>query len=443
MQDNDDVVAGASTVSLKCPIGFFRMNTPVRSASSQSLQCFDAMSFFSINEQLPTFTDPSSKKPIKFKDLAVDQYTYDILQAIPEDYGSVVVEPDAEWHTEDGKYGSELWMEANKAAMFPEHDSEDTKEASEKPVKKDRKEKSAEILHLSSDDEDADGSSFTKQPPRSTVRQKQSQVIDLTLSSDEEDESANVSSANTSYAPPLGPQDSVQKVPLPFTLKRNRESEEHSPNESEKRRLVESVSVSGAGNEVTSNGSSNLQSPAVAEISPDAPQVSLNETPGNQQERTSSVQQDRLHSDAQEGPQNSLPDSPPSNSQVRPYSEPQSTSLPPLILPHLGPPAAPAQQSSPQPNFTTMTRPAINYQPPQQYRPYQVTGQPQVAYQPKDLHQPMHQPRFGDLQPISTTHPAPSPQPLPRPTYAKPTNPTYRPPSQRNNNGCANNYKTW
>lgn len=202
MQDNDDVVAGASTVSLKCPIGFFRMNTPIRSVSSQSLQCFDAMSFFSINEQLPTFTDPSSKKPIKFKDLAVDQYTYDILQAIPEDYGSVVVEPDAEWHTEDGKYGSEVWMEAKKAGKFTEHNSENKKEASEKPVKKDRKEKSAEILDLSSDDEDADGSSFTKQPPRSSVRQKQSQVIDLTLSSDEEDESANVSTANTSYAPP-------------------------------------------------------------------------------------------------------------------------------------------------------------------------------------------------------------------------------------------------
>lgn len=424
MQDNDDVVAGASTVSLKCPIGFFRMQTPIRSIHSQSLQCFDAMSFFSINEQLPTFTDPSSKKPIKFKDLAVDGFTHQILQAIPDDYGSVVVEPDAEWHTEDGEYGSEAWMEAKKAGKFPEF-NEAEKQPSAKPVKNEKQEKSAEVLDLSSDDEDADVSSYAKAPRQPPVK-KQPQVIDLTLSSDDEDEADNggvnddahavgidndavpvnlniVGTSNDDVERRLPPLHTPKDAPAQVSLKRNRDSEDQSSNIIDKRRNIESHSVQNstpvsASNSVLSGGHTPNGNPPDPFILRDSGQLPTSHSPQTP------------FSSAHPTPQPPQPEQIRRNDQLSTQQRERSPWVPqPLTLPQI------------TNNFTVKPDPFV---PPRQehnvIRPTQEV---------------VHQPSFGELQTIP-----PAPPTLPRPTFARLSHPIYRPPSQRDN---GSHYHGW
>ncbi|TIB94976.1 hypothetical protein E3Q18_04068 [Wallemia mellicola] len=424
MQDNDDVVAGASTVSLKCPIGFFRMQTPIRSIHSQSLQCFDAMSFFSINEQLPTFTDPSSKKPIKFKDLAVDGFTHQILQAIPDDYGSVVVEPDAEWHTEDGEYGSEAWMEAKKAGKIPEFNKAE-KQPSAKPVKNEKQEKSAEVLDLSSDDEDADGSSYAKAPPRPPAK-KQQQIIDLTLSSDEEDEVNNdganddanivstgndagpvnlntVGSSNDDVDQRLPPLHIPQEAPAQVSLKRNRDSDDQASNILDKRRNIESNVESNiesnsvqnstpvsASNSVLSGArtpNGNPPGPFILRESGPLPASHSPQTPFSSAHPTPQPQQEQI----------------PRNDQQNIHQRERSPWVPqPLTLPQISN------------NFTVKPDPFVP--PRQEHR----------VIQPNQ--EVVHQPSFGELQGIP-----PAPPTLPPPTFARLPHPIYRPPSQRDN----------
>ena len=191
-QDQDDVLTVSFTLNLRCPIGFFRMKTPIRSTQSASIQCFDATSFFSMNEQTPTFTDPIQNKPIKFKDLAVDGYTNSILQCTPDEVESVTVEPDGEWHTDDGKHGSQRWMELNKSSIS-NHVEKSSSKQSNLDLQEDKKtiNKNDEILSLSSDEEDERGGDGNISLKQSAQKSKNKQVIDLTLSSDEEDENSS------------------------------------------------------------------------------------------------------------------------------------------------------------------------------------------------------------------------------------------------------------
>ncbi|VDB99640.1 unnamed protein product [Peniophora sp. CBMAI 1063] len=107
--DDDDIVAGPSKISLKCPLSYMKIATPARSAACVHPSCFDAMSWFSVNEQTTTWTCPICEKPINQEELIVDGYFDEILKATHEDTEDVMVQADGEWHTADNEYASPAW----------------------------------------------------------------------------------------------------------------------------------------------------------------------------------------------------------------------------------------------------------------------------------------------------------------------------------------------
>ena len=101
---DEEIVTGASTLKLTCPLTYVRMVTPCRSDLCEHIQCFDAQSFFSLNEQSPQWLCPVCNQTVQAEQLRLDGYVEDILQRVPTDVDTVLVESDGSWHTSDGKY---------------------------------------------------------------------------------------------------------------------------------------------------------------------------------------------------------------------------------------------------------------------------------------------------------------------------------------------------
>ncbi|PWY99663.1 hypothetical protein BCV70DRAFT_200589 [Testicularia cyperi] len=104
--EDEEIQEGAATMSLKCPLSYMRMTTPCKSNFCPHVQCFDAYSFFSVNEQSPSWTCPVCNRTIKPEDVVIDGYVADILKRVPQDEETVIVEPDGAWRTADGKVSS-------------------------------------------------------------------------------------------------------------------------------------------------------------------------------------------------------------------------------------------------------------------------------------------------------------------------------------------------
>ncbi|KAF2404207.1 hypothetical protein EJ06DRAFT_526299 [Trichodelitschia bisporula] len=92
-----DIEVGVSVLSLKDPVSYGRISTPCRANSCTHNQCFDAASFLQMQEQAPLWSCPICSKPVKYDDLAVDEYVKDILQSTPQSAESVQVQPNGEW----------------------------------------------------------------------------------------------------------------------------------------------------------------------------------------------------------------------------------------------------------------------------------------------------------------------------------------------------------
>lgn len=102
----DDIEVGTSTLSLRDPLSYTRIQAPCRSVHCSHTQCFDASFYFMSNEQSPTWTCPHCSKTLRPEDLFIDGYFDDILKRVPEDEDNVEVDPDGSWHTRDGKVTS-------------------------------------------------------------------------------------------------------------------------------------------------------------------------------------------------------------------------------------------------------------------------------------------------------------------------------------------------
>lgn len=114
--EDDDIQQGAATISLKCPLSYMRIATPSRSVHCSHVQCFDATSFFSVNEQTPAWACPICNKTVKVDEMIMDGFLDDILKRVPQDEDSVIVEPDGQWRTSDGKVTSGGTGQATPAA---------------------------------------------------------------------------------------------------------------------------------------------------------------------------------------------------------------------------------------------------------------------------------------------------------------------------------------
>lgn len=99
--NDPDVVATSEVLSLKCPLTYGRLKDPCRSTTCSHIQCFDVTSYLYLQEQGPQWLCPICNKPATFENLAIDEYVKDILDTTDEDTEQVTIEPDGQLRKEN------------------------------------------------------------------------------------------------------------------------------------------------------------------------------------------------------------------------------------------------------------------------------------------------------------------------------------------------------
>ncbi|RYP07267.1 hypothetical protein DL765_009219 [Monosporascus sp. GIB2] len=196
--NDPDVVATSQVLSLRCPLSYTRLMTPCRSILCSHIQCFDANSYLQLQEQGPQWVCPVCNKPAPFENLAVDEYVRDILENTSESQEQVTIEPDGQWRTQAGESeprrsrysGNNAKAEADDdisilsdSRAFNGTTNRQFLEESSPPTP------SHSMFNIAT----PSGASTTasREPssvPRSGNGKRPAEVIDLTLSSDEDDE---------------------------------------------------------------------------------------------------------------------------------------------------------------------------------------------------------------------------------------------------------------
>lgn len=160
-------------MSLKDPISTLRIVTPCRSTVCTHNQCFDADSFLQLQEQAPTWTCPICNKTISFEALAVDEYVQDILSKA-RNTDQVTIQPNGEWSTE-----KDLKPKHNN---HDDDSDDDLVEITDYRVQAIKSEAAPTPTSLSTPPLPSREPSIA---PRSTQK-RTSEVVDLTLSDDED-----------------------------------------------------------------------------------------------------------------------------------------------------------------------------------------------------------------------------------------------------------------
>ncbi|GAA5917532.1 hypothetical protein JCM8208_001582 [Rhodotorula glutinis] len=106
INSDEDVDASALGVSLRDPLAYTRIEIPIRSAHCEHIACFDATTWFEVNEQTPQWQCPICSKTLKVDDIVVDGYFEDILKVCSSAVDAVTVEPDGTWRSDNDKYGT-------------------------------------------------------------------------------------------------------------------------------------------------------------------------------------------------------------------------------------------------------------------------------------------------------------------------------------------------
>ncbi|KAL5199995.1 hypothetical protein ABZP36_021198 [Zizania latifolia] len=94
---DSDILEGPSRVSLKCPISFRRIKTPIKGCLCKHYQCFDYNNYMEMNLRKPTWRCPCCNTPSNFIDLRIDQKMIKILQETGNDTIDVLVFADGSW----------------------------------------------------------------------------------------------------------------------------------------------------------------------------------------------------------------------------------------------------------------------------------------------------------------------------------------------------------
>ena len=203
IQDTD-IEATSSVMSLKCPISTLRIDVPCRSTVCTHNQCFDASSFLQLQEQAPTWTCPLCYKTVHFEALTVDQYVNDILNQTPKSVDQVIIEPTGEWYQASDN-DSPSRSNGNHASS----DDEDLVEIKDMPRVAAVKSEATGPLMRTPPTSSREQSISSGAPPSTGDKRSRGNIIDLTFSSDEDDQpprapkrqSTNTSSATLSCFP--------------------------------------------------------------------------------------------------------------------------------------------------------------------------------------------------------------------------------------------------
>uniref|UniRef100_A0ACD6A5E3 Uncharacterized protein n=1 Tax=Avena sativa TaxID=4498 RepID=A0ACD6A5E3_AVESA len=94
---DSDILEGPSRVTLKCPISFRRMKTPVKGRLCKHHQCFDYDNYMEMNLKKPTWRCSFCNTPASFTDLRIYQKMAKVLEETGDDIIDVLVFPDGSW----------------------------------------------------------------------------------------------------------------------------------------------------------------------------------------------------------------------------------------------------------------------------------------------------------------------------------------------------------
>ncbi|KAF2086957.1 zf-MIZ-domain-containing protein, partial [Saccharata proteae CBS 121410] len=193
--DDPDIEATSTVMSLKDPVSYVRISLPCRSSICLHNQCFDASFFLQLQEQAPTWTCPVCNRVLLFESLVVDQYVQDILMNTSTSTDQVTIEPDGKWS--QGNKTEEAQRGGTKRSYEDDDDSDDdlVEIIPDDRVKRLKQETSqtpyplANTPPISSREQSTTGSAAaTNAPGSGSNRQKRkSEVIDLTLSDDDDE----------------------------------------------------------------------------------------------------------------------------------------------------------------------------------------------------------------------------------------------------------------
>lgn len=95
--DDDDLVATTTFHSLRDPVTFERIETPVRSTRCRHIDPIDAKAYLQLQMQGPTWKCTICNREINFSDLVVDEYFEDVLKRVPRNADEVEIHPDGTW----------------------------------------------------------------------------------------------------------------------------------------------------------------------------------------------------------------------------------------------------------------------------------------------------------------------------------------------------------
>ncbi|AEO69528.1 fdeb5bbb-d0b0-4499-b5dd-56976a7dcda6 [Thermothielavioides terrestris] len=187
-----DVVATSQNLSLKCPLSYMRLKLPCRAVSCNHIQCFDATSYLQLQEQGPQWLCPICNKPAPFEQLAIDEYARDILVRTPESVEQVTIEPDGKWSVPGAKKEATPTQEASCVDDDDIVVSEIARTGGRTTTTPSLA--TAPTTHLATPTSVA--SRDTSAAPRSSSKRPAVEVIDLTLSDDDDEPPRAVKRAN-------------------------------------------------------------------------------------------------------------------------------------------------------------------------------------------------------------------------------------------------------
>ncbi|GAO18201.1 hypothetical protein UVI_02022680 [Ustilaginoidea virens] len=179
-----DVVATSQVLSLKCPLSYMRLEVPCRSLCCTHIQCFDATSYLQLQEQGPQWLCPICNKSAPFEQLAVDEYVRDILANTSRDLETVTIEPNGRWSTKAAQDNGEVSFGGAKV-----EDVDDLEVSQTKPIER-RLETPKTQTPLVATPAPSGRESSTCAPRGQasySAKRPAAKVIDLTLSSDDEE----------------------------------------------------------------------------------------------------------------------------------------------------------------------------------------------------------------------------------------------------------------
>lgn len=180
--EDPDIVATSSVLSLKCPLSFTRLATPCRGIACTHNQCFDAASYLELQQQAPTWTCPICNRPLVWDNLVLDQYVDDILRDTSRSTEQVTIEPDGRWHQQAETKDTE--QNKTNGAASDDEDDDDLIEIKDESFVKPKKEATPLTVNQRLLGSQRDTSTPSSAKPAKRAREE---VIDLTLSDDDED----------------------------------------------------------------------------------------------------------------------------------------------------------------------------------------------------------------------------------------------------------------